>query len=101
MPMTIKVQTFDVDDADLEAGFAQAAQAHLDATGEVLAPEVVAASAFEAYRGAVKGSLSAKVEKLQAKDIAEVAALVDAKLSAAAVDVPAEPEPPVGVPVGP
>lgn len=79
--MSIKV-AFDIDDADLEAGFAQSAQAHLDATGETLAPETVAASAFEAYRGAVKNALAAKIADLPADAIAEVAALVDTKIPA-------------------
>lgn len=94
--MTLKVQAFEITDADLEAGFAASAQAHLDATGEVLAPETVAASAFEAYRGAVKNALAAKIAELPADAVAEVAALVDTKLPPkfdAVADVAAEVKP--------
>ena len=99
--MTLKVEAFEIDDADKEAGFAQAAQAHLDATGETLTPEMVAASAFDAYIGSAKRAVAAKLEQIDdVAAIAEVATLVDAKIAEKGAEVvPAEPA--VEVPVGP
>jgi hypothetical protein len=100
--MTLKVEAFTIDDPDLEVGFAQAAQAHLDATGEVLTPEQVAASAFEAYRGSVKNALHAKIDEISLPaDLAEIAVLVDSKVPVKVADVDPLPvaEPPVEIKV--
>jgi len=102
--MTLKVEAFEIDDADKESGFAQAAQAHLDATGETLTPEMVAASAFDAYIGSARRAVAAKLEQIDdAAAIAEVATLVDQKIAEKPQPIvePAPMEPPVAVPVGP
>lgn len=83
--MTIKT-TLSIDDAELEAGIAQGLAADNEATGQSRTLEEFVAdssvAALEGYRGSAKRALQAKLDALNEADVAEVAALVDAKMAA-------------------
>ncbi len=81
--------SFKLDDADREAGVTQARLAynasladhkHDVATDQEYA-NMIAPAAFDAFRGAVRRSLAAKIEQLNTADLAAVAAVVDAKVA--------------------
>lgn len=86
--MTIKVD-FEVDDAALEADIAQRMNeynARTDTPVDLTAFAIKEASyALEQMRGASKQSLSSKVAQLKAEDLADVVAIVDAKLADIAI----------------
>jgi len=78
--------THTINDADLEAGMAQALAAHNATLQTPLTTEEFVAAAFDAtvevYRGSAKRALAAKIAELPAAAVAEVAALVETKIPA-------------------
>ena len=107
--MTLKIEAFDIDDADKEVGIAAARAAYNAALPEgaptidsdVAYANMIAPTVFDAYIGSAKRAVAAKLDQLwDAAAIAEVATLVDQKIAEKGAEV-APAEPPVEVPVGP
>lgn len=96
--MTIKA-TINIDDADLEAGIAQARAAYNNTADTPIDTDeeyasMLAAAGMESFRGSAKRVLAAKLEQVDdPAALAEIAVLVDAKI--AEKPVPSDPAPEV------
>ncbi len=81
--------SFKLDDADREAGIAQARLVYNaslvdhkhDIATDAEYANMIAPAVFDPYRGAIRRSLAAKIEQLNTADLAAVAAVVDAKVA--------------------
>lgn len=99
----ITIKAFDINDADLESGVAQARAAYNAKAKDPVQDDatyagILALATFEAFRGASKRALEAKVAQLDPRDVADVVAVVDAKLSVHSVPAgEIEPIDPIGV----